>query len=85
MAYAVLLRPSADRDRRSLPLDIRRRIADALLALENDPRPPGAAKLSGHQKRWRLRVGGYRILYEVDDATRQVLVLRVAHRREAYR
>jgi mRNA interferase RelE/StbE len=58
---------------------------DALLALETDPRPIGAAKLSGQRNRWRVRVGDYRILYEVDDALQQVLVVRIAHRRDVYR
>jgi len=85
MAHTVLLRPAAERDRHNLPPDLRPRITQALLALEDDPRPPGAVKLSGHQKRWRIRVGDYRILYEIDDASQQILILRIAHRREAYR
>lgn len=85
MAYTVLLSPRADRERRGPPDDIRVRIRKALLALETDPRPVGAAKLSGERNRWRVRVGDYRILYEVDDASQKVLVLRIAHRREVYR
>jgi mRNA interferase RelE/StbE len=85
MTYTVLLSPRADRDRRGLSDQIRLRIRDALLAFEDDPRPTGAAKLSGEHNRWRVRVGDYRILYEVDDAAQQVLVLRIAHRREVYR
>jgi mRNA interferase RelE/StbE len=83
--YAVLLRPAAGRDRRHLPPDIRRRISELLLALETDPRPMGTVKLAGQQNRWRMRVGDYRIIYEIADAADQVLVLRIAHRREAYR
>ncbi len=56
-----------------------------LLALERDPRPPGIAKLSGTVNRWRVRIGDYRILFEVDDRAQTVLVLRIVHRREAYR
>jgi mRNA interferase RelE/StbE len=85
MPYTVLLRPAADRDRRSLPPDTRQRIAQALLSLEADPRPPGAVKLAGSRDRWRIRVGGYRIIYQIDDSSSQVLILRIAHRREAYR
>ena len=85
MDYTVLLRPSAERDRRNLPPEIRRRITDALLSLETDPRPPGAAKLTGRSNRWRIRVGDYRLIYVIDDAPLQVLVVRIAHRREVYR
>ncbi|MBI4735217.1 MAG: type II toxin-antitoxin system RelE/ParE family toxin [candidate division NC10 bacterium] len=85
MAYAVVLRPAAERERRNLSPDLRPHINRAILGLENDPRPSGAVKPTGHQRRWRLRVGDYRILYEVDDTSRQVLITRIAHRREVYR
>lgn len=85
MAYTVLLRPAAERERRNLPPDLRPHINAAILGLENDPRPSGAVKLTGHQKRWRIRVGDYRILYEVDDTSRHILITRIAHRREVYR
>jgi len=85
MVCTVLLSPRADRDRRDLSAQVQRRMRDALLVLETDSRPTGAAKLSGQRNRWRVRVGDYRILYEVDDALQQVLVLRIAHRRDVYR
>lgn len=85
MAYTVLLRPPAERELRAFLPPLRRRINETLLALEGDPRPPGVVKLSGHPNRWRVRVGDYRILYEIDDAAQQILILRIAHRREVYR
>lgn len=85
MPYTVLLVPAAERDRKKLPPEIRSRITQTLLALEQDPRPPSVTKLSGTANRWRVRIGDYRILFEVDDKAQAVLVLRIAHRREAYR
>lgn len=85
MAYQVLLRPAAGRDLARLPSDIRSRLTDVLFALENDPRPPGVTKLTGSANLWRVRVGDYRILFEIDDSAQTVLVLRIAHRRDAYR
>lgn len=85
MAYAVLLRPAADRDQRALPSTLRHRILRAIANLETDPRPAACAKLSESRTRWRIRIGDYRILYTIDDASREVLVLRIAHRREVYR
>jgi mRNA interferase RelE/StbE len=85
MPYTVLLGPAAERDRRKLPPEIRSRITQTLLALEREPRPPGVTKLGGTIDRWRVRVGDYRVLFEIDDKTQTVLVLRIAHRREAYR
>ena len=57
MPYTVLLAPAAERDRKKLPPEIRSRITQALLALEQEPRPPGVVKLSGTTNRWRVRVG----------------------------
>ncbi|HEV8672547.1 MAG TPA: type II toxin-antitoxin system RelE/ParE family toxin [Methylomirabilota bacterium] len=85
MPYGVLLSGAAERDRRKLSPEIRSRITRTLLALEQEPQPPGVAKLSGTANGWHIRVGDYRILFEVDDEAQTVLVLRVAHRREAYR
>ena len=85
MAYTVLLSPHADRDRRALPDQVRRRIREAPVALEIEPRPSDAVRLTAVRHRWRVRVGDYRILYEVDDASQQLLVLRIAHQRAVYR
>lgn len=85
MAHTVLLLPAAERDWRRLPRQIRPRVNQALLALEDEPRPPGVAKLTGSTDRWRVRIGDYRIIYRVDDRAREVVVLRIAHRRQAYR
>ena len=85
MTYAVLLLPAAEREWRKLPHEIRTRINRTLLALEDTPRPHGVTKLSGGSDRWRVRVGDYRIIYRIDDAAREVTILRIAHRRQVYR
>jgi len=64
---------------------LKRRIADAIDALTVKPRPPGCVKLVGEENVWRVRVGDYRILYEIQEGRLVVLVIRIAHRREAYR
>ena len=85
MNYQVLLRPGAERQRRKLDDQMRRRINEALLSLEETPRPAGVVKLRGVENEWRIRVGDYRIVYEIDDDERLVTILRIRHRREAYR
>ena len=85
MSYTVVLRPAAERERWRLQTPVLERINQRLLALEQDPRPPGVEKLKGRPNSWRLRAGEYRILYEVDDAIRQVTIFRIAHRRDVYR
>ena len=60
------------------------RIDRKILALAEDPRPPGCKKLRGYKDQWRIRVGDWRVLYAVDDAVKLVSITRVAHRREVY-
>ena len=61
------------------------RIIRVLEALADNPRPHGCTKLEGASRLWRLRVGNYRVVYEIDDTARTVDVTIIRHRREAYR
>lgn len=70
---------------RKLPLDVQRRLDPAILALAANPRPPGCVKLSGEDALWRIRVGDYRVVYQIRDDVLLVLVVNVGHRREIYR
>jgi len=83
--YRVVVERSAEKDLRRLPLDVRFRVADALRSLANAPRPVGSRKLAGTKHDWRIRVGDYRVIYEIADTVKVVRVYRVRHRREAYR
>lgn len=86
MAYKILIKASAEKDIRRLSHDVRERVASAILSLREDPRPPGVRKLKGKgDEGWRIRVGKYRVVYQVDDNLRQVTVYRVRHRRDVYR
>ncbi|MBN1660639.1 MAG: type II toxin-antitoxin system RelE/ParE family toxin [Anaerolineae bacterium] len=83
--YEVYLEGAAERDLRRLPEEIFRRIIPHIRSLSEDPRPPGCRKLAGSESDWRIRVGDYRVVYEIDETERVVRVFRVRHRREAYR
>ncbi len=85
MTYRVQVTPTAAREFKRLDHQTRTRVRSALTGLADEPRPPGAKKLTGSKADWRLRVGDYRILYEVDDPAGTVMVWRITHRREAYR
>ena len=85
MAYAVEFSPSAAREFRKLAPEIQRRLSPDIDSLAQNPRRSGAKKLKGREDLWRIRVGDYRIIYEVRDRTLVVLVVRVAHRRDDYR
>jgi len=70
----------------ALPHQIRDRVIQAIRKLSDDPRPRGARKLGGEMRgAWRIRVGDYRVLYDIEDDQGLVIVLAVLHRREAYR
>ncbi len=84
MAYEVLLQPRARKEFLALPPDIAKKITQAIQTLEQNPRSHQSIKLSGGEG-YRVRVGDYRILYEIDDPARTVIVYRIKHRREAYR
>ncbi len=85
MSYHLIVKPSAQKDVARLPRPIQRRVLDRLARIENDPRAPGTVKLAGAKATYRVRVGNWRIVYEIDDAQRAVFVTIVAHRREVYR
>lgn len=68
-----------------LPPDIRDRILTAIAHLKTQPRPPGCEKLSGTTNEYRIRVGDYRVRYEIDDRQQLVVITRCAHRRDVYR
>ena len=83
--HEVFLERSAEKDLRNLPSEIFRRIIPHIRALAQNPRPPGCHKIANSKNDWRIRIGDYRVVYEVDDKLKQVKVMRVRHRREVYR
>ena len=84
--YSVSLKTSAAKEIDGLPTRAdRQRVVSRIAALADDPRPPGSEKLAGHEDRFRLRQGRYRIVYSVDDRRRSVVVVKVAHRKDVYR
>jgi mRNA interferase RelE/StbE len=85
--FAIKIAPKARRQLLGLPEVSRRRIGLAIRRLAERPRPPGAKLLAGggDERTWRLRVGDYRVLYEIRDEVLLVLVIRIGHRREVYR
>lgn len=68
-----------------LDADLRNRLIRKLDALQENPRPTGTVKMAGLDDCYRIRMGDWRIVYEVRDKVLLVLVLRIAHRREVYR
>jgi mRNA interferase RelE/StbE len=84
MRYRLRITSRAARELRKLPNQIRARLEAAIEDLADNPRPPRCVKLRGNAG-WRIRVGDYRILYDIEDDELLVTVLRASHRRVAYR
>ena len=84
MSYTVILPKSVQKQIDRLSQDIGSRVIASLRALESNPRPAGVKKLKGRDA-WRIRVGDYRIIYEIHDRALQVIVIQAGHRRDVYR
>jgi len=83
-AYEVYLERAAEQDLKRLSARNFQRIIPRIKALAENPRPVGCRKISGLRNDWRIRVGDYRVIYEVDDEGKAVRVMRVRHRGKAY-
>ena len=82
--YSITIKRSAARELQRIPRRERSRVMRAIDRLADDPMA-GSPLKGGLRGIRRLRTGDYRVLYEVEDAALVVLVVRVAHRRDAYR
>lgn len=87
MPYTLEFTPAALRQFKRLgqqDAQLLSRIMQAVVSLEVDPRPSGCKKLKGLKNSYRIRIGDYRVLYDVDDGQVLVVVIGVGHRREVY-
>ncbi len=84
MRYRVILPKSVQKELDRLPDDVVQRILARLSELETNPRPGDVKKLKGRGA-WRIRVGDYRVIYEIHDRALQIIVVTIGHRREVYR
>lgn len=84
MTYRVTILRRAQKELGALGGEAYGRVRDAIAALAEDPRPTGCLKLTGRDG-WRIRIGNYRVVYEIDDNSQTVTVLHIGHRRDVYR
>lgn len=83
--YTLTFMPAAVRSLRKLPRDVTVRLKAATEALRDDPRPHGAKALADSAGWLRIRVGDYRVIYEVRDAELLIVVIQAGHRSKIYR
>ncbi len=85
MAYRIEVKPQAEKALAGIPNPHRRRISKAIDGLARQPRPAGCTKLTGAENAYRIRIGDYRIVYQIMDRALIVHVIRIAHRKDVYR
>jgi mRNA interferase RelE/StbE len=83
--YQILVEKRAQRDLKDLSADLFKQVIDHIQALSKNPRPAGCRKIVGSQSDWRIRVGTYRVIYEILDREKTVRIYRVKHRKDVYR
>ncbi len=83
--YQITFKSSAAKEFKKLPLSIKKRIRDAINQLRENPRPSGVVKLKGEEGLFRIRVGDYRVVYEIEDTDKKLCVTRVRHRQDVYK
>ncbi len=84
MPYTIVILRRAQKELAELPSEIYARVRDAIRRLGEEPHPPDARKLIGREG-FRIRIGTYRVIYEIDAAQRKLTVMHIGHRRDIYR
>jgi mRNA interferase RelE/StbE len=84
MSYQVNLPKTVQKQLNILPQELKQRILKTLVQLQEEPRPVNSLQMKGGQG-FRLRIGDYRVLYDIDDGNKIVNLRRIGHRREIYR
>jgi mRNA interferase RelE/StbE len=85
MPYQIVVPKRVQREIDDLPTTVRSRVVQAIEHLKDEARPPGCSKLKGHRDEYRIRVGDYRVRYEIRDAESVILLLHCGHRKDVYR
>ncbi|QSJ14399.1 type II toxin-antitoxin system RelE/ParE family toxin [Nostoc sp. UHCC 0702] len=85
MSYTVIISKSVQKQIDNLPNDVIERVIEKIQNLALEPRPEGIVKLKGSDNEYRIRIGDYRVRYEIDDENQLVQILQCKHRKDVYR
>jgi mRNA interferase RelE/StbE len=84
-SYKLEIKAAARKDLARLQPSTATRIAEAIEGLADEPYPVGFRKLKGFEYRYRIRVGDYRVIYEIRNSILTVIIIRIGHRKDIYR
>ncbi|MGK7895570.1 MAG: type II toxin-antitoxin system RelE/ParE family toxin [Xenococcus sp. (in: cyanobacteria)] len=85
MSYSIIISKSVQKQISNLPSQIRNRVIEKIQSLAQEPRPSDVVKLKDSDKEYRIRIGDYRVRYEIDDSSQIIKLLQCKHRRDVYR
>lgn len=85
MSYRILYKKSAGKELLQLPVSKAIDIKKAINQLSEIPRPKGCKKLKGTTDAYQIRIGDYRVIYEISDHILTVMIIKIAHRQNVYR
>ncbi len=83
--YEIVIEKRAERDIKRLPAGLLQKLVPSIKRLRNNPRPANSKKITGSTSDYRIRIGDYRVIYEICSKSRKVKIFRVRHRKEVYR
>ncbi len=84
MSYRVVIPKPVQKKLDDLPSKTREKVTKAIVGLRDNPRPKGVIKLVGTKNEYRIRVGDYRVVYEIQDDTLVIFLIRVGPRKDIY-
>ena len=85
VSYQIEIKPSASKELEKLPRQVIPRVVAAIKELAENPYPQGVRKLTGFDRTCRIRVGDYRVLYSIYENRLVIEIIRIRHRKDAYR
>jgi mRNA interferase RelE/StbE len=85
MTYEIIITKSIQKQLDNLPNNIQERVYEKIAQLAEEPRPDGVIKLKGYDNEYRIRIGDYRLVYEIRDQQLIVLLVQCKHRRDVYK
>ena len=83
--YKIFFKRSAEKELRGISPPFLKKILERIESLNADAKPAGVEKLKGEDRYFRVRQGDYRIIYEMNESERKIVMIKIGHRRDVYR